>query len=357
MSPQLAPLVTPGTRVLLVGGAGFIGHALALRLKADGADPWVVDSFTVNHIKSLKEMSQPGVNHDLYLTIANARLDLLEAADIRVIEQNARDSAALASILDEFHPAAVVVLAAISHASRSNADPHRAFENGAGTLKASLEAVRGRPGTHLVYMSSSMVYGNFATPTVDETAPCDPLGIYGALKFGGETLIRAYHRVFGLEYTIVRPSAAYGPGCIARRFIQTSIENALGGMPLQIKGDGAEKIDFTYIDDLVDGLVRVLATPEARNEIINVTTGNATSLLTAATLVADRFPGSTIQHLEREALLPKRGTLDIGKARRLLGFEPRWNAQTGIEAYVNWYLAMRDRDPALFVIDAPLANE
>lgn len=357
MSPQVVPLVPPGTRVLLVGGAGFIGHALALRLKADGADPLVVDSFTVNHIKSPKEMSRPGINRDLYLTIAGARLGLLEAAGIRVIEQDARDSAVLASILDEFRPDAVVVLAAISHASRSNADPHRAFENGAGTLEASLEAVRGRPGTHLVYMSSSMVYGNFVTPTVDETAPCDPLGIYGALKFGGETLIRAYHRVFGLEYTIVRPSAAYGPGCIGRRFIQTSIENALGGMPLQIKGDGAEKIDFTYIDDLVDGLVRVLAVPEARNEIINVTTGNATSLLTAATLVAGRFPGSTIQHLQREALLPKRGTLDIGKARRLLGFEPRWNAQTGIDAYVDWYLAMRDRDPGLFVIDAPLANE
>lgn len=357
MSGDVEPPMTSGRRVLLVGGAGFIGHALALRLKTGGAAPLVVDSFTVNHIKSPLEMSRPGINRDLYLAIAGARLDLLAEAGIRVVEQDARDSAALAAIVEEFRPDTVVVLAAISHASRSNANPHRAFENGAGTLEASLEAVRGVPGTHLVYMSSSMVYGDFATPTVDETAPCDPLGIYGALKFGGETLVRAYHRVFGLEYTIVRPSAAYGPGCIGRRFIQTSIENALGGMPLQIKGDGAEKIDFTYIDDLVDGLVRVIEVPQARNEVINITTGNATSLLTAATLVAARFPGSTIQHLEREALVPKRGTLDIGKARRLLGFEPRWNAQTGIDAYVDWYVALRDRSPGLFIIDAPLANE
>lgn len=351
------PALAPGTKILLLGGAGFIGHSLALRLKTDGADPLVLDNFSINHIRSPAEMDRPGINRDLYLTIAQERLDALEAAGIRVIEEDARDSAVVSQIVADFRPNAVVVLAAIAHASRSNADPHRAFENGAGTLEVALEAVRGRKQTHLVYLSSSMVYGDFATDTVDEMAPCDPLGIYGALKFGGEALIRAYHRVFGVEYTIVRPSAAFGPGCVSRRFIQTSIENALGGMPLQIKGDGAERVDFTYIDDLVQGLVRVIASPAARNQVINVSAGNATSLLDAATLVTARFPGSTIQHLHRDPLVPKRGALDIGKAQRLLSFEPQWTASTGINAYVDWYLELQARAPQLFAIDAPLSNE
>lgn len=344
-------------RVLIVGGAGFIGHHLALALSAHGARPLVVDDLSVNHLLAHQEMSRPGVNGPLYRAIAQARLDLLDAEGIEVRHQSGRDVDGLATTLREFEPHTVVQLAAISHASRSNADPHRAYQNGMETLEATLEAIRRHPGSHLVYASSSMVYGNFATPVVDELAPCDPLGIYGALKFGGEVLIRAHSRVSGLEHTIVRPSAAYGPRCIGRRFIQTSIENAIAGMALQVPGDGLELVDFTYVDDLVQGLLRVMVVPAARGEVINITTGRAASLLDAAEIVMRRFPGSRLEHLPRSAAVPKRGTLDIGKAQDLLGYRPQFTIETGVNSTVDWYSDLSRQRPELFEIGAPIVNE
>jgi nucleoside-diphosphate-sugar epimerase len=92
-------------------------------------------------------------------------------------------------------------------------------------------------------------------------------------KAAGEKLVIAYQQVFGLPYTIIRPSALYGPRCISQRVIQIFIENALRGLKLRIDGDGGEKLDFTYIDDLVDGICRVIERPP--QPIIHLTNGNA----------------------------------------------------------------------------------
>ena len=92
---------------------------------------------------------------------------------------------------------------------------------------------------------------------MDEDTACEPLGIYGALKFAGEKMVIAYNQVFGLPYTIVRPSALYGERCVSRRVGQIFIENALLGQEIVVNGDGSDGLDFTYIQDLVDGLTRV----------------------------------------------------------------------------------------------------
>ena len=102
-------------------------------------------------------------------------------------------------------------------------------------------------------MSSSMVYGNFDGKEVDEEMRCSPIGIYGALKFAAEKIIIAYNQVFDLNYTIIRPSALYGERCISRRVGQIFIENALFGKKFTINGLGKEKLDFTYIQDLIQG--------------------------------------------------------------------------------------------------------
>ena len=99
-----------------------------------------------------------------------------------------------------------------------------------------------------------MVYGNFNNKTVNENTECHPLGIYGALKFSGEKLVIAYNQVFDLPYTIVRPSALYGERCISRRVGQIFIENAIKSAPIAVDGDGNDKLDFTYIEDLMQGV-------------------------------------------------------------------------------------------------------
>ncbi len=102
-----------------------------------------------------------------------------------------------------------------------------------------------------------MVYGNFEGEAVKEDRRCEPMGIYGALKYAGEKLVIAYNQVFDLPYTIVRPSALYGERCVSRRVGQAFIENALRGKDLVINGDGTDALDFTYIGDLIQGVMLI----------------------------------------------------------------------------------------------------
>ena len=132
---MLAPQGLPNPRVLLIGGAGFIGHTLALALRARGGDVLIVDDFSVNHLRAPEVRDRPGINRDLYLTIAQDRLDRLGAASVPILEQDARNGDAVTRIVADYQPTAVVVLAAVGHSSRSNAHPHRAFESSARTLR------------------------------------------------------------------------------------------------------------------------------------------------------------------------------------------------------------------------------
>ena len=105
--------------------------------------------------------------------------------------------------------------------------------------------------------------------TVDEETPCNPLGIYGTLKYSGEMIVKAYNRVFDIPYTIVRPSALYGERCVSRRVSQIFIENAVQGLDISIDGDGSDKLDFTYIDDVVEAIIRCSQKPATPNSDFN----------------------------------------------------------------------------------------
>ena len=157
-----------GHRVALVGGGGFIGHRLALRLVELGAFVEVVDSLQVNNL--LHYISVPQLeNRDLYLRILNERLRLLEEAGVRVDVQDARDYDALSRTLDRLRPDVVVQLAAVAHADKSNKDPFSTFDHSLRTLENALDVSRSIDVKRFVYLSSSMVYGHFQTPEVDET--------------------------------------------------------------------------------------------------------------------------------------------------------------------------------------------
>ncbi len=152
-----------------------------------------------------------------------------------------------------------------------------------------------------------MVYGDFLTPEVAEDHQLEPKGIYGALKLAGEKLVIAYNQVFGMEYTNIRPSALYGPGCVSRRVSQIFIENALVGDKLRVDGVGEEKIDFSWIDDVVDGVVRVVAHPGARNQSLNITTGGARPLRGPDRDRPGALPGgrSGVRRARRAAPVPR----------------------------------------------------
>ena len=331
-----------GKRVMLLGGAGFIGHNLALELRRRGADVAILDSLQVNNLLSLHDTTNAPAERDLYTLMVNDRLNLLKAAGIPLFVDDARDYHRLSRRFSEFSPNVVVLLSAVSHASRANKDPMTTLDHSFRTLENSLDNARINT-EHFIFFSSSMVYGNFAAESVDEEAPCNPLGIYGAVKLGGEKLVIAYGQVFDLPYTIIRPSALYGERCISRRVGQVFIENALRGRELVIKGDGTDRVDFTYIDDLVQGACLAIREDASRGQIFNVTFGKGRTLNDVAQIVQEAFPGNPVRHETREALVPERGTLDVSKARDLLGYEPGFPIELGFDQYISWYRSVDAR--------------
>ena len=202
---------------------------------------------------------------ELYIGFINERLRLLRESGVGLHVIDIRDYHVVTRTLTQIDPDVVIHLAAIAHANRSNKDPFSTFDHSMRTLENVLDSIS-RKGTHLIYFSSSMVYGNFDGEAVTEERVCNPMGIYGALKFGAEKLVIGYHQVFGLPYTIIRPSALYGERCVSRRVGQAFIENALAGQDLTVNGDGSDALDFTYIQDLIQGIVGLLLyrKPETR---------------------------------------------------------------------------------------------
>ena len=334
-----------GRRIALIGGGGFIGHHLALALTTQGADVHVVDGLQVNNIVSIASSGYSDEVRERYMQMLNERLDLLRLAAIPLHVQDARDYHALSRVLNQIRPDSIVHAAAVAHAGQANKDPYSTFDHSLRTLENALDYARDNVD-HFVFLSSSMVYGDFQSDEVDERHPLESIGIYGALKVAGERMVVGYHQAFDLPYTIVRPSALYGPRCVSRRVAQLFIENALAGRGIQIEGDGSDRLDFTYIDDLVDGLAKVLGHPEARNEIFNLTYGSARSIADMATLIERAFPGTAIEYVKRDRLMPSRGTLSVEKARRLIGYEPAFPLEAGLERYIEWYRRIDAHLPA-----------
>lgn len=322
-----------GKKITLIGGGGFIGHNLALGLHALGAQVDIIDSLQVNNLYAFEKNI---TNRELYIKIINQRLDLLRQKNIFLHLQDARDYHALTRILTDIGPDVVIQLAAVSHANKSNKDPYSTFDHSFRTLENALDACRERV-SHFIFFSSSMVYGNFNEIAVTEETVCNPIGIYGALKFSGEKLVIAYNQVFNLPYTIVRPSALYGERCVSRRVGQIFLENAVLGKNIVVHGDGSDKLDFTYIQDLIQGVIKVIENPNAINQTFNITYGEGRKIMEMAMLVKEHFSSIDIEYVKKDALTPDRGTLSIEKAKTMLGYHPQYSLEKGYTEYINWY--------------------
>lgn len=323
-------------KILLVGGCGFIGHNLALHLKSLGADVSVIDGLEVNNVMAFSSHDVPAANRELYLDILQERQNLLRKAHIPLFVQDARDYHALSKLFNKLKPQVVVQLAAVSHANKSNKDPFHTFDHSMRTLENALDASKNSV-EHFIFFSSSMVYGHFKESVVTEESDCEPLGIYGALKFGGEKLVIAYNQVFDLPYTIIRPSALYGERCVSRRVGQIFIENALTGKEITLHGDGGDSLDFTYIGDLVRGVQNVIENENSRSQVFNLTYGEGRTLAEMAEIMTTNFPDLEICYKPKDKLTPDRGTLSVDKARELIGYDPQFPLDVGYVNYINWY--------------------
>ena len=321
-------------KIALIGGAGFIGHNLAISLKNRGHEAIVIDSLAVNNILSFTDSEIK--NRKLYSSILNQRMDLMHDNDVEISIEDARDYNSMCILLGKYNPDVIIQLAAVSHANKSNKDPHTTFDHTLRTLENTLDIAR-TLGSHVIYLSSSMVYGHFHGQTVTEDSQCNPLGIYDTLKYSGEQIVKAYHRVFETPYTIIRPSALYGERCVSRRVSQIFIENAVQGLDISINGDGSDKLDFTYIEDFVHGVTLAVENKNSINETFNMTYGEARTIGDMAEILKKHFDGINISYTPKDSLTPDRGTLSVDKARDLLGYQPQNPIDLGYPKYIEWY--------------------
>jgi nucleoside-diphosphate-sugar epimerase len=321
-------------KIVLIGGAGFIGHNLALALKHHGAKVSIIDSLQVNNLLSFANSKIK--NQQLYWNMLNQRINLLRKAKIKINVVDARDYDILSRALNTIAPDVIIHLAAISHANKSNKTPHSTFDHSLRTLENALDWARPRV-KHFIYLSSSMVYGHFKSGIVTEETTCRPIGIYGALKLAGEGIVKAYNQTFNLPYTIIRPSALYGERCVSRRVGQIFIESALKGEEININGNGADKLDFTYINDLISGIIKVIKNKNSINQTFNLTYGKSRSINDLVNILSGQFPKLKINYLPKNNLEPNRGTLCVDKAKKLIGHNPQYPIEIGYPKYIEWY--------------------
>tara|TARA_Y100001970_G_C14232375_1_gene859485 strand:- start:2017 stop:3057 length:1041 start_codon:yes stop_codon:yes gene_type:complete len=329
-------------KIALIGGGGFIGHNLALYLEKLGAKVTIIDSFQVNNYVSLIANSDNLENPQLLFSILNERLRLILNSNVNIKAVDVRDYQNISNAIESVNPNVIVHLAAISHSNRSNKDPFSTYDHSLRTLENSLDCYRDKL-EHFIFFSSSMVYGNFKKEMVDEDTICNPLGIYGSLKYAAEKIILSYNQVFQLPYTIIRPSALYGERCISRRVGQIFIENALSDKEIIVNGDGSDKLDFTYIEDLIEGVVHIIDNPKAKNHTFNMTFGHSRTVNELLEILRLSFPSVKVKYKDREKLMPLRGTLSMNKAEKILNFRPKWKIEEGYKRYINWYKKLYER--------------
>ena len=321
-------------KITILGGAGFIGHNLAIRLKSIGYQCQIIDSLTVNNLKAKKHTNVR--NKTLFKKVLNERFKLLDRSKIKTIQNDLKLNGEFTKKIINFKPDIIIHLAAVSHANISNIDPEYTFDNSLITLMNTLKITK-KIKSHLIFFSSSMVYGNFNGKKVDENTKCNPIGIYGNLKLAGEMMVKSYSHVFQFPYTIIRPSALYGERCVSRRVGQIFIENALQGLDLEINGDGEEKLDFTYIQDLIHGIERVILSKKSKNQIFNLTYGQGRTMGDMIKIIKKNFPNIKVRFKKRDKLVPKRGGLNINKAKKLIGYKPKFSIEKGYQKYIDWY--------------------
>ena len=186
-----------------------------------------------------------------------------------------------------------------------------------------------------VYVSSSMIYGDFADGADEKTAP-NPMNIYGEAKLTGERLTQQFNRAFGLECVIARPSGVYGAGDIPDRVLSKFFDAAMNNQNISVHG-ADNRVDFTYVEDAADGIIRCALEKQAANKIFNITAGSANSLGEAAKKIIQLTGSkSQIKDTGKNKLYPNRGTLDVSQAQQLLGYKPQYSFDQGIAKYYEW---------------------
>ncbi len=308
-------------KILVAGGLGFIGTKVVEKLCQEGHNVTVVDSM------------------EKYNVLSDEKLKKLHGWRTRNWSKNV--SVIQGDILDRLvclrafstKPDVVIHLATWPRAQIVNDDPIVGIPKVIGTTTNLLWHCIKFDVKKFVYISSSMVYGDFADGT-KEDASTKPMNLYGEAKLAGERLTKLFAKD-GLKYNIIRPSGVYGPGDLPDRVVPKFFDKAMKNETITLH-NGDNKVDFTYRQDTAYGIVKA-ALSDVSNTSFNMTAGNAVSLRTLAETIIDITGSkSKMEDVGKHKLYPQRGTLNIERAKQLLSHTPQFSLRQGLESYYDW---------------------
>jgi UDP-glucose 4-epimerase len=312
-------MTTDPGKVVVTGGAGFIGSEMISQLVSSGDDVTVIDNLVSGKRENLDPFLDQGVR--------------LLTTDIRDIEAV---SAAIKGADVVYHLACL----GVRHSLHSPVENHEV--NASATLnlvKASLESGVGR----FVHVSSSEVYGTCPEVPMGENSPTHPTTVYGAAKLAGECYVRAYHTSYGYDTVVLRPFNAYGPRSHhegdSGEVIPKMMLRAKSGKPLIIFGDGEQTRDFTYVADTVKAIISAGNSSDAIGQTINIGSGQETTINDLSEKIISTVGRNDVQiehHSGRPGEVP-RLCADSSKARDILGYQPTVDLFDGLGRLNDWY--------------------
>jgi UDP-glucose 4-epimerase len=306
-------------RLLVTGGAGFIGSHLVEELVAGGHDVCVLDNFTTGKLRNLS-----GVLGAKNLKIVRADVRRIPGSLIRKLKRIG----------------GVCHLAAVTDVQESIKNPILTNEvNLMGTLRV-LETARKLKAERVVFASSAAVYGTIERFPVTEDANMAPISPYGASKAASELYCRAFEENHGIEVVSLRYFNVYGPKQVSGQYsgvISVFARRILRGQPLTVFGDGSQSRDFVYVKDVVDATISALQ-GSFQSRVFNIASGTETTVLELANTMQE-LAGRLSELKFRPPRLgdPYRGVADIAKARKELGFDQRTSLRDGLLETIYWY--------------------
>jgi len=311
-------------KFLVTGGAGFIGHNVVRILESQGHECIVIDTCTDYGFIPKEELTY----------LVDNRLKRINT-QIRKID--IREGQFVDTIFKTYRPDVVIHMASFPRQKVVEQNPLLASDVMSTGLINLLEKSKQHAVRKFVYISSSMVYGDF-TSDVDESAVCKPIGQYGIMKYMGEKLVEDYSRRGCFEHVIIRPSAVYGEWDVEDRVVSKFMTKAMRGETLKVNGPD-EVLDFTYVEDTAQGIVLAATLDRANSNIYNITRSEQRqwSLKDAAELAIKIAGQGSLEVAPRDLSFPKRGRLDISRAVRELGYTPKINVEEGFQRYYDWY--------------------
>jgi UDP-glucuronate 4-epimerase len=317
-------------KILVTGAAGFIGMHVAQRLLADGVEVVGVDSLDAYYDPALKA----------------ARLARLQAMPGFSFERlDVSDPLATAALFSSGGFDRVVHMAAQAGVRHSLANPQAYAQSNLVGFVNVLEGCRHTAVGHLVYASSSSVYGgNVKMPFAEDDRVDHPVSLYAATKKANELMAHSYSHLFGLPTTGLRFFTVYGPWGRPDMAAFLFVDAILSGRPIDVFNHGDMKRDFTYVDDIVEGVVRVLDYVPSPYRVLNI--GNSDPVVLADFIAAIE---SALGKKATKRLLPMQPgdvpstCADVSALTALIDFMPRTDVRDGVRRFVDWYRAYYGR--------------